>query len=380
MRLGRCRHVTYRSPLSRDLVGAAVVRDDQVIGAAWDVDGAAARRRAVGEAVERMALEHDVDGFAVYTARELGDRAISLDRAVRFTAEQVTAGPLRRYGWTRDTPTSWIPAVRLAAPGEEVLVPADLVFFRDEHADATLMRPVSSTGTAAHPVRDKAFMRALVECAERHELALAHRHGWVPWRIRVEDHPAAHAVARMLEVADVRLRIGLLPGSLGVPVAVAALVSRDSGRPSIAVGTGSRSTVAAAVLAATLEAVQMFHLAWQLLHRGNTPPVTPADPHQRAVWWGTRPAELVEELFGDDAPPGLGTTGQGSGVVDHVCARLAEQGHPGAVLELGAPPGYHVVRVVLPSLLLPYTDERHPYLSADGVPPPRASALPHPYI
>lgn len=386
--LADCRFVTYKSPLSQDLVGAAVLRDDRTLGVAWDIEAAAAKCRAIGEAVERVALEHDHRAFAVHTAVELGDRALPLKDAVRFSPGQLTTESLARYRWTAETPTSWAAAARLEAPSEHVLVPADLAFFRRLSADTTLIRPVSSTGTAAHPSRDQALLRALVECVERHEIAVAYRRGSAPVRLHLDEYHVLNAIAGLFEAEGAQLEVGLLSVSFGIPVAVAAVVSSRVDRPSIAVGSGAGLDVVSAMLAATFEAIQVFHLAWQLLRRGATVPAVPHTSQERALWWGTRHVAFAERLFRDAAPvqPWVALAADAktsSANAERLVALVRQDGHPGAVLDitpacfrLGGP---HVTRVVLPSLLLPHTDERYPFMMAPCDPGAPVTAIPHPY-
>jgi thiazole/oxazole-forming peptide maturase SagD family component len=380
----------YRSPLAAEFVGAGVIRGERVIGVAWDIDAAAAKQRAMSEAVERSALERCDHRTAVHTADELGDLALPLSRAVRFSPEQLADRMLARYRWTSRTPTSWIAAARLETPAEQVLVPVDLVFFRGASADATLLRPASSTGTAAYPSRDEAFLRALLECIERHEISAAHRRGSVAARICIDDLSSLRRIGGLLDAASVGLEVGLLPVSFEIPVAIAALTSSRPGRPSIAVGSGCGVRAADAMIAATLEAIQIFHFAWQLMQRGSDVPDIPRNSRERALWWATRPAAFANLLFSGAGAVPLSPTLEGGAAVSlpaeeakRLVAVLDRHGHAGAMLDITSPctrqDSLRVLRVILPSLLLPHPDERYPFLMSPCVPGDSKPVVPTPY-
>ncbi|MER8186880.1 YcaO-like family protein [Kitasatospora sp. NPDC094015] len=136
--------------------------------------------RLTGEAVERyaaimaMPLFADRIEYASYRSLSSRHRCLPPHLFGIFDAEQQQqiARMMHRYSPqqpTEDDVIAWIACPSLTRPGEDVYLPAQLVFlgFRSNQAAGDLMfTPSFSTGTAAHVSLDKALLGALVEAVQ----------------------------------------------------------------------------------------------------------------------------------------------------------------------------------------------------------------------
>jgi len=346
-----------RSPLSDDLVGAAVFEDDRVLGVAWDTDRVAAQRRATGEAYERWALFDAKEAAVVAPAVELGDAAIDLIGAARPPDRVLADERFHAFRWNDGLPTSWVAAQR-GHSGVAVLVPLDLSRFRGEGADPVRIRPMSSVGTATALTAEDAQERALLEVIERHVVATAVR-DHIP-ATTCDGQSEAADLAAALEPIGLRLDVGLLPNPFGVAVAVAA-VSRDrDGDPSIpaaSFGSGAALKGADALRSAALEAVQVLHLGLQLLRRTQAR-TTIVSGHDRARAWAAWPTPApAADFFSGRRSEALEAPRASS-----ICRCFVEAGVTWWHRDITPAwaDGWAVVRVGAPSLgqLLP--DERAP--------------------
>jgi thiazole/oxazole-forming peptide maturase SagD family component len=136
--------------------------------------------RLTGESVERYAammamplFEHRVE-YASYRSLSSRHRCLPLELLGIFDAaqQQRLSTMLHRYSPqlpTEDDVIAWIACPSLTRPGEDVYLPAQLVFlgFRSsEQYGDKLFTPSFSTGTAAHVSLDKALLGALVEAVQ----------------------------------------------------------------------------------------------------------------------------------------------------------------------------------------------------------------------
>ncbi|MFJ1704809.1 YcaO-like family protein [Kitasatospora sp. NPDC088346] len=136
--------------------------------------------RLTGEAVERyaaimaMPLFADRIEYASYRTLSSRHRCLPLELLGIFDGEQQRriARMMHRYSPeppTEDDVIAWIACPSLTRPGEEVYLPAQLVFlgFRsDGGAGDRMFTPSFSTGTAAHVSLDRALLGALVEAVQ----------------------------------------------------------------------------------------------------------------------------------------------------------------------------------------------------------------------
>jgi YcaO-like protein with predicted kinase domain len=200
------------------------------------------------------ALASEASGGLVLEASALGSGG-----ALR---EAALAGPRVRMAWRRGTELfsgrpAWVPAQAIHCPQQSDLGPVAVAW--------------TTNGMGAHADPDAALLHALLEAAERDQLARAAPEGLDPSLLlsrRLSNAelqralPDSHRLARQLEAAgfDVAL-LDLAPeptreGALGLAVAGALLLDREGGPVPLTAGYGCRLRRDDAFLAALLEAAQ----------------------------------------------------------------------------------------------------------------------------
>jgi ribosomal protein S12 methylthiotransferase accessory factor len=216
----------------------------------------------------------------------------------------------------------------------------------------------TSNGMGAHPNREAALLHALLEAIERDQLARALPDGFTRREItRRLLHPASLAAAAPRAAAlAARLerrgfRVHLLDCSppaldLGLPVAAAVVVDVGGGPVPVAAGYACRLSRDGALEAALLEAAQSRATE---IH-GAREDVAVGDRHAAAPLARLLAAAHPRRLAGalPDARAASPTE-----AVRQVLRRLRRAGHHrAAVVDLAAPEGIAVVKVVVPGLLL----------------------------
>jgi thiazole/oxazole-forming peptide maturase SagD family component len=267
--------------------------------------------------------------------------------------------------WGPKVRCAWLEATELHS-SRPVLVPAQGVFCPPTGAPA--LGPVSvqwtSNGSGAHPERDRALLHALLEATERDQLARLLPDGWTeealhsrmlrPDRLE-QGAPRTAALARALGERgfDVYL-FDLSPGAralgvVGLPVGAALLVDRDQGPVPLAAGYACALGKDQALLGALLEAAQSRLTD---IH-GAREDVASVD-HEAALALASACAEVRPRRTVESMPDRSGEVSSPEEAVREVLTRLAKAGFSrAAAVELEAPlPGLHVVRVVVPGLLV----------------------------
>ena len=266
---------------------------------------------------------------------------------------------------------AWRPARPLAGRGA-ALVPLDAV-----HCPPPSAGPAragwarwTSSGMGAHPVRSAALLHALLEAAERDQLARALPDGFTGRDLgpRLLDPgtlaraaPGAAALRRALLRRGFRVHLLDLapscgrrrrpagvpaPVDLGLPVAAAVILDEDGGPVPVAAGYACRLGRDEALQAALLEAAQSR--------------ATEIHGAREEVAFADRTAAAPLATLLDACParrdasalPDLGAADPARGAA-RVIERLRRAGFArGAVADLAAPPGLAVVKVLVPGLLL----------------------------
>jgi len=244
--------------------------------------------------------------------------------------------------------------------GGPILVPAHVLFCPPPGAPSlgpALLR-WTSNGMGAHPDRAAALLHALLEAVERDRLARAFPDGFEPLALRkrlVAPSSLAVAAPRTAALAAAlqarRFAVHLLDAAperdaVGLPVAAALLVDLDEGPVPVAAGYACRLGRDEALSAALLEAAQSrlteIHGAREdvaTTGRDAALPIADACARLRP----RRDARALPDLDAPSAKAGVGV----------VLARLRRAGfRVAAAADLPAPPGLHVVKVVVPGLLL----------------------------
>jgi ribosomal protein S12 methylthiotransferase accessory factor len=307
-------------------------------------------RGALMEAAELWAAERPSQGpFA--SADELRRRPGLQAMVIAPDELEEAAGEGLRIMWRAaealpDGGAAWVPAqaVECPPPGAPVRGVAPLRW--------------TSNGMGAHPRRDVALLHALLEAIERDQLARALPEGFT--EREVADRllrpatlgaaaPRTAALAGGLEGRGFGVYLvdcGVVGASLGLPVAAALIVDRDGGPVPVAAGYACRLGRDEALRAALLEACQSrateIHGAREDVLHGDR---HAAAPLARLLAWA-RPARSARAL------PDVRATSPAAGV-RLVLERLRRAGlRRGAVVDLPAPAGLAIVKVLVPGLLV----------------------------
>ena len=267
-------------------------------------------------------------------------------------------------GWDRIR-IAWRAGVDLLS-GEAALVPAHAVHVPPPGGPplGPALVPWTSNGMGAAPRRADALLHALLEAAERDQLARALPHGFTPREIArrllapgtlPRAAPRTAALAAGLEARGFRVhlldlapRLGAAagPADLGLPCAAALLVDHEHGPVPVAAGYACRLRRDDALRAALLEAAQSrateIHGAREDVAAGDRRgAVALAAACARAA--RARDAALLPDVRAAGAAAGARA----------VLARLRRAGLARAVaVDLAGPPGVAVVKVLAPGLLL----------------------------
>ena len=280
------------------------------------------------------------------------------------------------------TRCAWVHA-RTLADGRPALVPADAVHCLPAGGP---LHPAwsrwTSNGMGAHPDRAAALLHALLEAVERDRLARALPEGFTEeevearllepttlaaaaprtaalraalvargFRVHLLDvSPRAPAPLRLRGRPRRPLRSGWTASSdtldLGLPVAAAILLDEEGGGVPVAAGYACRLSRDAALAAALLEAAQSrateIHGAREDVAFGDRGAAQPL----AGLLDATRPRRPAAAL------PEVRATSPAE-AVRGVVRRLRRAGHDRAVAaDLDAPAGLHVVKVLVPGLLV----------------------------
>jgi ribosomal protein S12 methylthiotransferase accessory factor len=245
--------------------------------------------------------------------------------------------------------------------GEDALVPLDAVHCPPAGGPAhPAWSRWTSNGMGAHPSRAAALLHGLLEAVERDRLARALPEGFTE-RAAAERLLAPASLARAaprtaaLRAALVArgFRVHLLdlsssPGAatLGLPVAAAVILDEEGGPVPVAAGYACRLGRDDALAAALLEAAQSrateIHGAREDVAWGDRGAARPLAALLEAAP-ARRPAAALPEVRAASA----------AAAVARVAAGLSRAGlGPAVAADLEGPPGLHVVKVLVPGLLL----------------------------
>jgi len=261
--------------------------------------------------------------------------------------------------WSKHLRIAWREATLLRT-GRPVLVPAQALHCPP--SGSGLLGPTvvawTTNGSGAHTSWERALLHALLEAAERDQLARALPRGWTPTALSrrllapasLAQAPHTARLAQSLGEAGFAHFLYDLPPppreSLGLPVAGCLLADRTLSAVPVAAGYACRLDPDSALLGALLEAAQSRLTD---IH-GARDDVAPADlaamAELRAALSRVRPKRTM------DAMP-RGETRSADKALEHVVGALARRKLEAAVLDLAPPKlGVHVAKVVVPGFLV----------------------------
>ncbi|MGI5447642.1 YcaO-like family protein [Streptomyces sp. CA-243310] len=263
--------VSYSAHLSTDPAAASAAVDTVTGGAALG-DHAAARRAAVGEAVERYCGNLVPDALPTASHTQLvaaGRTAVDPREFALYSPTQYAQRGFPFVAMTSDLPIAWTTG-RDLRDGEEVLVPASLAYvnyFRGARRGEPPTNYPVLAGTAAGPTPEHARLAALREVLERDAVTL----WWLSGAPAAPLPPAAdeRLTLALGEAAASGLRVTLLriPSTFNITV-VGAFIE-DPARRLVAFGSACRATPEAAAAKALTEAIGMHETSLDLLEGGS---------------------------------------------------------------------------------------------------------------
>ncbi|GAA2803969.1 YcaO-like family protein [Kitasatospora sp. CM 4170] len=368
--------------------------------------------RLTGESVERyaaimaMPLFADRIEYASYRSLSSRHRCLPLELLGIFDAEQqrVLARMMHRYSPelpTEDDVIAWIACPSLTRPGEEVYLPAQLVFlgFRsDARAGDKLFTPSFSTGTAAHVSLDKALLGALVEAVQIDAFVLNWYTGAKAPLIDLdEDGRELLAAAGLAPDGPYEVRASYLTRpDLPLPNIGVTLVRRDGRLPYIAFGLQADPQPRQALLRGAAEAtailgIGMFSTVFDLPNVHFAQAGSAYTDLDTNVLWFAAPGDAGRKLAAVESRTagrvdfaGLpGYAADDRAAIHRLLTELAGVGEWAGYLDITPPEladtPWRVVRAVVPELLsmcLPgFPPKGHPrMLSHGGV----THVVPHP--
>ena len=340
-------------------VATMTTRDERFAGYGAGATPELARARAEAECIERR-MQFDPRPPVPIVAARLGELAGTVDPRTLglYSARQYDTSALGCRRFSADEEYDWI-AVRNATTGATAYVPGEFVYPRLERGRPPLVRETSS-GTAAAPTRDAAFLAALCEVVER-DAAMRF------WYRQV----VARAVPRAeIGCTDIRDDLDALAGC-GFVVTVARLASEIALPTFIAFaqrggdfwcGTATAPRAAGAIRHAVRELAASIAAGDDGPGANRNAPCEMTDlrePWQHAALYRTPPFDEIRRAFLAatvlPAPPG-GSVISEEETVDgaQACALVAGAGFEVFEHDLGAggsPRAAAVVRVLIPGLV-----------------------------
>ena len=347
---------------------------------------------ALGEAMERYSL-YFPDGAELTRASH---RELSRARqgVVEFDYLDVhEPSQLRRAGLeplARDDVIDWQPA-RNVLTGDDVYVPAELVWMGLADGGNRSYFPTTSNGCACGDTPAMALLAALAECVERDAIMRAWYEQADTRAISVVGRPDLEATGRRLETHTLGMHWFEVESAIDVPVVGCGAVDTRDRAPKFALGGASSVDRTRAYTGAAVEAAQTMVYLKELVAEGYRADDVDLDEIfglRDNLLYYARPENFAEVSF---------LLGEGSGVTPTIDDRptdgvesrlrsylsmfreadltpLAVDLTPRDVRELG----YTVVRAIVPELVgltLPSLPPvNHPAFS-DGI----ATRRPHPY-
>ncbi|MCI0569188.1 MAG: YcaO-like family protein [Myxococcaceae bacterium] len=314
---------------------------------------AEAARGALSEAAELWAAEHpDPVALRWGTEEELRRHAgeDSVFGPEALGVEALLPGEVR---------TTWCPAKELVS-GHEVWVPASVAYCPPP--DGPYLGPAivtwTSNGLAAHPDLEEARVRALLEAAERHLLALTLPEGFTPevvrrYRVARETltalAPRLASPVRAMEGRGFAVELFALtlpkgPGRVQLPLAAALLFDEEEGPHPVTAGYACRTTLSDALESALFEAAQSRLTDIHGAREDIAPPDRDAARMLRQMCRDSKRRARAQSL-----PSEL----RGARPQRALMKRLTDAGFPRVAFASLSPPrlGLHVVKAVVPGFL-----------------------------
>ncbi|WP_158581715.1 YcaO-like family protein [Actinomadura spongiicola] len=242
---------------------------DVVTGGAALADHEAARRAAIGEAVERYCanvVPADLPTRSFRALRREGADAVDPREFALYSPSQYAHRGFPFVAPTPDLEIAWTPG-RALTGGGEILVPASLVYvnyFRGARAAEPPTNYPVLAGTAAGTSPPEATVAALEEVLERDAVTLWWLSG-APATAGTEPATPGPLATALTEAERAGLRVSLLRVPSTFDVNVAGVFVEDPARRLVGFGSACRPTWEAAVAKAFTEALGTHEASLDLL-------------------------------------------------------------------------------------------------------------------
>ncbi|RBQ20636.1 bacteriocin biosynthesis protein SagD [Spongiactinospora rosea] len=227
-------------------------------------DPGAARRAALGEAIERHCGNAVPGGLFRSPYRDLAGPALDPRTFALYSRAQYASRGFPFVPMTADLDIAWAPAQDLV-DGSRVLVPASLAYVNyftgPRSAEPPTNYPVLA-GTAAGTSPEQARVAALREVLERDAVTLWWMSGAPAAPLPPPDGPLAAAI---LQAEKSGLRVSLLRVPCPFDAMVAAAFVEDPERRVVGFGSACRATAGEAAAKAFTEAIGTYETGRELL-------------------------------------------------------------------------------------------------------------------
>lgn len=234
-------------------------------------NGPAARRAAIGEAVERYCgnfVPNTMRRASYHQLRAAGEDAVDPETLMLYSPRQHAARGFPFVPFTRDLEVYWS-AGRELTSGTPTWVPASLVYanyFVDTLAHEPRTNFVNLSGLATGAGREDAERSALEELIERDASTVWWLSGSPPVLLDLENDPRLLAALTPKNQSDplpLRYQLFAMPNIFDVPVIGALL--RDPKNDIVTIGVATRPDPVAGALKALAEAVHLRGYSRELL-------------------------------------------------------------------------------------------------------------------
>jgi ribosomal protein S12 methylthiotransferase accessory factor len=339
----------------------------------------AARRAAVGEAVERYCASACFpDQLSLGSYREVSQstRACGPDDLALFHPRQHDC--IRYPAFTDDLPITWV-AARSQATGQSVLVPACLTFspyfpFLRERGEQTI-GPSITTGLASAFSFAEAVLRGACEIIERDAFMITWLNRLPVPRIDIESSPRLTQVFRERFKRDyLSWSLHRLATDVPIPCILCVVVDHSRDPPMVCTGGAANLDPERAALKAIIEAAQTREWAKYLGHQpvpfsfeSDWSNVNDFDKHVLLYAYGDM-SGAVEFLRSAPAVCGVAdlggsTAAEGEAGLELVSATVSDLGAELLAVDLTTPDvascGYSVVKAFIPGMQQLEGDHSH---------------------
>lgn len=340
--------------------------------------------KAIGETLERYFLtgfNRNEAYIASYADRQRSRGATfditSLTAYLPWQKEQFS-----EFDLAPDSPLAWVKGEKFET-GENVWLPAQLVFWKYNYGDEKKLACITTSGCAGHFSKDEAVLSALLESIQRDGFLIYWLNSLAPRLLDVSDcdDPDVRTLLSTLERYRLEATFLNTTSDIGIPSATCVIVDRTSKEPQVSIGASTGFDVKGILMQSAIEALLVSDFAARqpafILPEDYKPFVdrTIQRTERLSLWRGERMLERFSFfLKGEkqDLATFIGNAEKipGNERLAYTLTQLRKlgQGYETYVYEVDHPVlktlGYHVVRAIVPQLVPLYLLEHGPTLDS----------------